>query len=288
LVRADSKNDEKDIRKLLKQHRGDFLYDSLSSIYHENTKRSQIGADDGVNERRQRVHMYDLAVKVINFKEYPRFNQIKLSTSFKEKHVITLGWKPTSELGVTTISLDTLSELLYYTAGIRGKGTALYRPYHSIGSRYPLELYPIILKGLDVEAGIYHYNVKRHTLELLERGGFLSQLAECIEAPEHLGNACLIILVTAVFKRSELLFGDRGYRYVLLEAGYLAQNFSITSTSLGLNCLFISEFIDDAINTLLDLDGVQESVVDVLVLGGKKAGMFNSLRGILGTRGKGE
>lgn len=287
-MRVDSNNDEKDVRKLLKQQSGGFLIGSLSRIYHENTKRFQIGADDGVNERRRRVHMYDLAVKVINFKEYPRFNQIKLSTSFKANRVVNLGWTPTSELGTTAISLNTLSELLYYTAGIRGKGTASYRPYHSIGSRYPLEIYPIILKGLDVEAGIYHYNVKRHTLELLEYGDFTSRLAERVEAPEHIGNACLLLLVTAVFNRSELLFGDRGYRYVLLEAGYLAQNFFITAASLGLNCLFINEFIDDALNTLLDLDGVQESVVDVLVLGGKKAGMMHSLRGILGTRGKGE
>ncbi len=285
---ADSKNDKKDVRKLLKQHSGDFLFGSLSRIYHENTKRFHLGADDGVDDRRRRVHMYDLAVKVINFKEYPRLNQIKLATSFKTKRDLTLGWKPTSELSATTISLGTLSELLYYTAGLHGKGTASYRPYPSIGSRYPLELYPIVLKGLDIEAGIYHYNVKRHTLELLERGDFTSQLAECVEAPEHVGNACLLILVTAVFKRSELLFGDRGYRYGLLEAGCLAQNFFITSASLGLNCVFISEFIDDALNTLLDLDGVQESVVNVLVLGGKTAGMLHSLRGILGTRGKGE
>lgn len=283
----ESNEDEKKVHKLLNKHKGDFLYGSLSSIYHENTKRYRIGGDDGVHDRRRRVHMYDLAVKVIHFKEYPRFKQIKLSKAFKGKRVINLGWKPTSELGSTALSLETLSEMLFYTSGITGKGTALSRPYPSIGSRYPLEIYPIVLKGLDVEAGIYHYNVKRHTLELLERGDFTSQLVECVQTPENIGNACLIILVTAVFKRSELLFGDRGYRYVLLEAGYLAQNFFLTSTSLGLNCLFIGEFIDDGLNTLLDLDGVRESVIDVIVLGGKKAGVFDSIRGIFGTRGTG-
>jgi len=46
------------------------------------------------------------------------------------------------------------------------------RFYPSAGARYPLEIYPIIFSSSDLEQGIYHYNSRDHSLELILEGNY--------------------------------------------------------------------------------------------------------------------
>ena len=42
--------------------------------------------------------------------------------------------------------------------------------------------------------------------------------------PETVRDASLVIFITGLFERSIVKYGERGYRFVLLEAGHVAQN----------------------------------------------------------------
>ena len=62
-------------------------------------------------------------------------------------------------------------------------------------------------------------------------------------------------------------YRDRGYRHTLTELGALTQNIYLLSAVLKLGCASIGGFIDDKLNSLLDLDGEDESVLGVIAVG---------------------
>ena len=75
------------------------------------------------------------------------------------------------------------------------------------------------------------------------------------------------LFVTAEFARSTFKYGERGYRFVLLEAGHLAQNVNLAAAGLGLGCLDVGGYYDRQVDEWLGLDGVTHSTVYLLALG---------------------
>jgi SagB-type dehydrogenase family enzyme len=80
-------------------------------------------------------------------------------------------------------------------------------------------------------------------------------------------GASLLIFISAVFERSIIKYGDRGYRFILLEAGHVAQNMSLLANSLGLGCVTIGGFFDRLVDDFLGLDGVTHSGIYLMGLG---------------------
>lgn len=212
--------------------------------------------------------------KRVHFKEYPRFEQIKLPTKFKDPapkfSTVLLNRRSSREFKIGSINLVMLSKLLFFSAGVNHLEEGIKfskRTYPSAGARYPLELYLVLFRPIGrLEQGIYHYNVKRHSLELIGLGDYKNELMK-ICGQGWIKEALLIILISAVFDRTQTKYGERGYRYVLLDAGHLAQNIYLTSTALRLGCCAIGGFIDDQANSLLDLDGIKESVIYLAAIG---------------------
>jgi SagB-type dehydrogenase family enzyme len=62
-------------------------------------------------------------------------------------------------------------------------------------------------------------------------------------------------------------YQDRSYRYGLLEAGHLGENAYLAATSMGLGACGVGAFMDDAINEMLGVDGVEEAAVYMLAAG---------------------
>jgi SagB-type dehydrogenase family enzyme len=87
--------------------------------------------------------------------------------------------------------------------------------------------------------------------------------------PELAQGASLIIFLTAIFERSTFKYGERGYRFILLEAGHVAQNLNLVANALGLGCANIGGYFDREIDDLLELDGVTHSTIYMIAIGGK-------------------
>ena len=68
----------------------------------------------------------------------------------------------------------------------------------------------------------------------------------------------MIVFYASVLERSLWKYTDRGYRYVLFEAGHVAQNVNLVVESLGLGSLNLGGFLDDQIAALLELDMDEE------------------------------
>ena len=142
------------------------------------------------------------------------------------------------------------------------------RTVPSGGALYPLELYVAAHEIDDVAAGVYRYDPRRHALEELDRSDPWPRLEGASPFPGLLDGAAAVLLVLAVFGRTRFKYGQRGVRFVLLEAGHVVQNVVLAATALDLPALPLGGFYDAQVDALLDADGVEESVVYGVVLGG--------------------
>ena len=71
------------------------------------------------------------------------------------------------------------------------------------------------------------------------------------------------------FWRSRFKYGQRGYRFALLEAGHLAQNVLLAAEALDLGAAPIGGFYDRQLAEFLEIDGVNEGPLYVIPIGSK-------------------
>lgn len=161
----------------------------------------------------------------------------------------------------SSLSLADLTTLAY---ALNGRTTSGGRTIPSGGALYPLELYVFASRVIGVPAGVYHFDPFDQCLELL--AGEPARLADAIVDPTH-GLAPALLALTGVFWRSRFKYGQRGYRFTLLEAGHAMQNALLTAAALGLAALPIGGYYDSAVDELLGVNGVDESTVYVLAVG---------------------
>jgi SagB-type dehydrogenase family enzyme len=137
----------------------------------------------------------------------------------------------------------------------------LARSVPSAGGLYPLEVYVLAQRVLEVADGLYHYSVLGHSLEPVRTGDFAAPLGRCLVDQYYFASANAVVFFSAVFRRTLAKYGPRGYRYILLEAGHAAQNLCLLAAEQGLGSVCIGGFFDARLNQFLGLDGVSEGVV---------------------------
>jgi SagB-type dehydrogenase family enzyme len=145
-----------------------------------------------------------------------------------------------------------------------------YRTAPSGGGLFPLELYAVVLNVDGVAPGAYHYNVAGHYLEMVREAGasgFTEEAFALLSRGASYENTGIILFTTGVPVRTSFKYGDRGYRFLLIETGHVAQNSYLAATALGLSACALGGFLDDAIHGFLGLDGLDELVLYALLVG---------------------
>lgn len=168
------------------------------------------------------------------------------------------------------IGLECVSDLAFYALGTPDRGQRRCVP--SGGGLYPLELYVAAARVKGLPAGLYHYDPRSHVLCELRRADCLAPVREAVFIPEAVGNAAAVLILTAVFGRSKIKYGERAYRFALLEAGHVMQNICLSATALRLGVCPVGGFVDDELNDLLDVDGVEEAVLYAALIGSLDGG----------------
>jgi len=216
--------------------------------------------------------------KTTYYKAYPRLLKINLDDSPPSVDFFDLIKKRRSRrnFGRTPITKRELSLFLKYSCGNTSplEKSRHRRAQASGGARFPIEVYPIVFRpsaGLGtnsgdpladgLKAGLYHYNVKDHALDVLWDREFSDEDIGQIFTYPWVKDAAIGIVMTAVFSRNQNKYGERGYRYILLEAGHIGQNMYLVSEALGLKCCALGGTKDENLEKLIDIDGVTESVV---------------------------
>jgi SagB-type dehydrogenase family enzyme len=240
-------------------------------VFHENSKTSRYDAaksDQFVADTMSRMHealIYQEAQSI----SLPSPSMLKNTELFEAMRNRTTA-RPIS-FGSTDI--QDLADLLYYSYGVtrvsEGDGFShRFRVVPSAGSLYPLELYVFTQTVNNVEPGLYHYNPLLCALETVAQENYSEKLGCCLVQKE-LASASILFAITGLFSRNTFKYGDRGYRFTLIEAGHVCQNMNLVCTALGLTCVNIGGFFDRDVDRLLRLDGVNHSTVYMLAVGGK-------------------
>ncbi len=166
------------------------------------------------------------------------------------------------------LSLGQLGYLLWASTGIqRAERGYEFRTAPSAGALYPIETYIIANEVRDLEAGLYHYAIRDHQLERLRAGSLGRETTAAALGQDMCAMAPAVFAWTAIFARCTWKYGQRAYRYVYLDAGHIAENLALAAVSLGLGTCQIGALFDDEVNKLLDVDGVQESILYMSVVG---------------------
>lgn len=246
---------------------------SISERFHKKTKYKEKQMKKIKAEIGDPTHWPEEWKKVY-FKGYTRLEEYKLpkpnlSSKFSLKESL-YNRKSLRDFSDRPFLLEQLGNLLYFSAGLNNNKPPyiINRFYPSDGSRYPLEVYVISLNVKGLGKGLYHYYLKSHSLEKLAI--FQNLNIQKYFDQDWLDTAAFIIIITAVFKRTTIKYGDRGYRHVLIESGHLCQNIYLLASVLNISCCAIDGFVDDNLNRLLDIDGLKESVIYTIGGGLKK------------------
>jgi SagB-type dehydrogenase family enzyme len=214
----------------------------------------------------------DWANKPETYKKYPSAKKIPLSREFPAKSLTIMEVlkkrRSVRSFSPKPLSMANLSFLLWASTGVQRKEQGYdFRTAPSAGALYPIETYLVVNNVEDLEKALYHYNIEAHSLEELKVGDFAEKTAHAALEQKIFIEAPVALIWTAVFERSKWKYAQRAYRYVYLDAGHIAQNLASSATSVGLGSCQVGAFFDDEINQIIGVDGIDESVLYLSVVG---------------------
>lgn len=168
------------------------------------------------------------------------------------------------------LTLEEMAYLLWCTQGIRRAvdGVFTLRTVPSAGARHAFETYLLINRVEGVMPGLYRYLALEHHLveESLDPGIKRQVAAGCLNQP-HVLESAVTFLWTAVPNRMTWRYGERGYRYLHLDAGHVCQNLYLAASGVGCGVCAIAAFDDAAMNRLLGIDGGEQFLIYVATVG---------------------
>ena len=155
------------------------------------------------------------------------------------------------------ISLSELSFLLWATQGLAKNMSdeRSLRTVPSAGGRHAFETVILVNRVEGLERGIYRYIVSKHKLLALDFGNEeIEDLISGFRNINLLANSAATFLWIALPERMTWKFNERGYRYLLLDAGHICQNLYLAAEAVDCGCCGIGAFDDEEVNKVLKLD----------------------------------
>jgi len=263
------------------------IAESLAVLYHENSKFTSYSS----RIQGEKISAFNYNPYVIKrssqpFKYYPNHKKIDLSVYTNPKleaNIFDVLKKRRSLRDFDDkykLSLNELATLLYQSYGVTYKSKIVdseinghigMRNIPSGGALYPLELYVVIFNA-DIPSGLYHYNSDLNVLESLKEGDFIDNLLGIIQAEPYVNmrSSSALIITTGNIERVLIKYGDRGYRFLMQESGFVGQTISLLAESINLGSCMLGGYNDDKVNTFLGVDGVFETTNNIIVIGKNK------------------
>jgi SagB-type dehydrogenase family enzyme len=149
------------------------------------------------------------------------------------------------------VSLAAVSQLLWAAQGVTQRSG--FRTAPSAGALYPLEVYVVAGNVAGLAAGVYHYRPQQHVLVQIASGDHRQDLYRDALRQSAISNAPLSFVIAGIPGRTTGKYGERGIRYVYMEAGHAAQNLSLQAVALELGSVVIGAFSDRQVGNMLQL-----------------------------------
>ena len=208
------------------------------------------------------------------YKEYPEAQRIPLQRSRELIDAavfgVTLHKRRTCRVfNQRQLPLDAVSELFQHACGIvrefdvAGAGKQLLKTSPSGGARHPVEVYAVAFNVERLPRGLYHYNVREHSFELLKEAVDSEQIWQLVHKQGGLDRVSLAVFFTARWRRHMWKYRyPRSYRMVLFDVAHLVQTFLLTATATNFHTFLTPAIDDTAAGEFLGIeDDLEESVL---------------------------
>jgi SagB-type dehydrogenase domain len=170
------------------------------------------------------------------------------------------------------LSIEELSYLLWCTQGVKEvvRDVVTFRTVPSAGARHALETYILANNVKGLEKGLYRFLPIEHKLVEIDMEKNIADKIKrgCLDQ-SFVKTSAATFIWTAVPYRMEWRYGQRGYRYLHLDAGHTCQNLYLSAESVGCGVCAIAAFLDEEINPAIRIDGENEFVIYVATVGKK-------------------
>ncbi len=212
--------------------------------------------------------------QVETFKEYPEAEKVELPRTWQltEARITPLFQNRRSlrKYEQEPVKLEELAFMLWASQGITAKsGNYSFRTTPSGGALYPVETYISVNNITDLAPGLYHFDARNFSLHRLSnRESGEAVAAACLDQ-KFMANSAVIFLWSAVIRRCMNKYGNRGMRYVFLDAGHICQNLLVAAEATGCGACPVAAFYDDEVNELLALDPEEETMLYAASVGKK-------------------
>jgi len=150
------------------------------------------------------------------------------------------------------LTVEELAQLLWACQGITHDNK---RTAPSAGATYPFEIFVVVEDVEGLKAGIYHYDPFEHSLTMIKEGDFRKELQKAALDQKWVGDAAIDIVLVAFYERTTKVYGERGIRYVHMEAGHIGQNIYLQATALNLGTVAIGAFYDEEVAEIIGTSG---------------------------------
>jgi SagB-type dehydrogenase family enzyme len=169
------------------------------------------------------------------------------------------------------LSLEELSYLLWCTQGVQdAAGRCTLRTVPSAGARHAFETLLLVNKVTGLSPGLYRFLALDHAL----RGENLDpdvadRLVEACLGQKFVKHCAVTFVWVAEVHRMTYRYGERGYRYLHLDAGHVCQNLYLAAEAIECGACAIAAFEDDEVNRVLGLDGESRFAIYLGTVGRK-------------------
>ncbi len=172
----------------------------------------------------------------------------------------------------TPLALTELSYLLWCTQGVQdviGQSATL-RTVPSAGARHALETYVLANRITDLAPGLYRFLALEHKLVHHTTAPTIAgQVTAACFGQSFVKASAVTFIWVAVPHRMNWRYGERGYRYLHLDAGHACQNLYLSAEAIDCGVCAIAAYDDDQLNQLLGIDGENQFAIYIGTVGKK-------------------
>ncbi len=169
------------------------------------------------------------------------------------------------------LSLSELSYLLWITQGVKEVNeakTLTRRTVPSAGARHPFETYLLINQVQGLAQGLYRYLALEHKLLLLDASvGINQKITDACLKQKHVQTSAVTFCWVADIARTYWRYGERSFRYILLDAGHVCQNLYLAAETIHCGVCAIAAYDDDLMNAAIGVDGIHQFTAYIATLG---------------------
>ncbi len=134
------------------------------------------------------------------------------------------------------------------------------RSLPSAGARYPIEVYALFYHVKNTENAVYYYNQDRHSLSFVNNIGTWEETSHIYNLAID-GNPAIVFVFVGFSERVCKKYGERGGRFMLIEAGHYAQNLGLRLGVENLGGVEVGGIMDDEMKELLGLKTTEAKIL---------------------------